>query len=121
MPAPHPPPPQGQVNDPRPLKVWESVGQEAIPTWGQDVTYLSQMGPFPAPHVPMSPPFPVVPSASTFPKVKELISRPYLFLKTKAMSSTCWVKGRGIGRMQNVLTMPTSAYQADLNLTGQSL
>jgi hypothetical protein len=47
---------QGQVNEPSPLEVWESVGQEAIPSWGQDVTYLSQMGPSPAPHVPPPPP-----------------------------------------------------------------
>jgi hypothetical protein len=37
-----------------PNRVWESVGQEAIPSWGQDVTNLSQMGPAPAPHVPPS-------------------------------------------------------------------
>jgi hypothetical protein len=41
---------------PRPLKVWESVGQEALPSRGQNVTYLSQMGPSPAPHVPPPPP-----------------------------------------------------------------
>ncbi len=35
----------------------------------------------------------IVPCTSTFPKV-ELTSLPYLFLKRKARSSTCWVEGR---------------------------
>jgi hypothetical protein len=43
----NPPPPTPSLP-----KVWESVGQEAIHSWGQDDTYLSQMGPFPATHVP---------------------------------------------------------------------
>ena len=97
-------------------KVWESVWPEGAGRWGQDVTYLSQMGAFL--HPISSPPSPqgerwiifqdpacwkVVPSSSTFLKVEgsehgPLESWPHLFLKTKARSATCWVEGRGIGR-----------------------